>query len=188
MRAHIQIAIWKSAALESEPSALDPAEHGWERDDRTKCMLPVTLPPNVVVAQPGVLDIIKCGCTADTPCFTAMCGCYKAHFPWTLFCGSMSGRSELPERAYSTVWLSGGLWQLWLVWRLNQIRNVLMTHTYMHWCDRYRNSFIWLSTTENMGVATKIILISCVVIKMLTKTVISVMAAVICIFSVKYWS
>jgi hypothetical protein len=44
----------------------------------------------------------------------------------------LSRRSELPERAYSTSWHSGGLWQWWLVWRLSQVRNVLMTHTYIH--------------------------------------------------------
>jgi hypothetical protein len=40
------------------------------------------------------------------------------------------------------------------------------------------------SHMKNMGIATKFILIPCVVIEMLTNTVISVMAAVICIFSV----
>ena len=60
MRAHIQIAICKSA-LESEPSALDPAEYGWERDERVRCMVPVTLPPNVSVTPPEVLEMIKCG-------------------------------------------------------------------------------------------------------------------------------
>jgi hypothetical protein len=38
----------------------------------------------------------------------------------------------MPERAYSTCWHSGGLWQWWLVWRLSQIRDVLMTHTYIY--------------------------------------------------------
>jgi hypothetical protein len=48
-RAHIPIAICKSA-LESEPSALDTAEYGWERDERVRCMTLVTLPPNFSVA------------------------------------------------------------------------------------------------------------------------------------------
>jgi hypothetical protein len=63
-QAHIQTAIWKSA-LDSEPPVLEPAEYGWERDERTRCMISVTLPPNVVVAPPEVLDMIKCGSTAD---------------------------------------------------------------------------------------------------------------------------
>ena len=78
MRAHIQTAISKSA-LESESSALDPAEYGWERDERVRCMFLLTLPPNVSVAPSEVLEMIKCGCTTDTPCSTAMCECHKAH-------------------------------------------------------------------------------------------------------------
>jgi hypothetical protein len=80
MRAHIQTAICKSG-LESEPSVLDPAEYGWERDERVRCMVPVTLPPNVSVAPPEVLEMTKCGCTTDTLCSTAMCECHKTHFP-----------------------------------------------------------------------------------------------------------
>jgi hypothetical protein len=49
--AHIQTPIWKSA-LDSETPALDPAEYGWERDERARCMIPVTLLPNIVVAPP----------------------------------------------------------------------------------------------------------------------------------------
>jgi len=31
--------------------------------------------------------MIKCGCARDTPCLTAMCGCYTAILPCTMFCG-----------------------------------------------------------------------------------------------------
>jgi hypothetical protein len=73
-RAHIQTAILKSA-LDSEPPAFDPAEYGCERGEHTRRMIPVTLPPNVVVAPPEVLDMIKCGSSTDTTFLTAMCGC-----------------------------------------------------------------------------------------------------------------
>ena len=79
-RAYISTAICKSA-FESEPSALDPAEYGWERDERVRCMVLVTLPPNVSVAPSEVLEMINCGCTTDTPSSTAMCECDKAQFP-----------------------------------------------------------------------------------------------------------
>jgi hypothetical protein len=78
--AHIPTAICKSA-LECKPSALDPAEYGWERGERVRYMVLVTPPPNVSVAPSEVLKMIKCGCTTDTPCSTAMCECHKAHFP-----------------------------------------------------------------------------------------------------------
>jgi hypothetical protein len=45
-RTHIPTAICKSA-LDSESSALDPAEYGWERDECVRCMALVTLPPNI---------------------------------------------------------------------------------------------------------------------------------------------
>jgi hypothetical protein len=61
-RANIPTAICKSA-LEYEPSALDPAEYGWERDKCVRCMVLLTLPPNVSVAPSEVLEMIKCGCT-----------------------------------------------------------------------------------------------------------------------------
>jgi hypothetical protein len=66
-QAHIQTAIWKTA-LDSRPPALDPAGYGWERDERTRCVTPVT-------QLPEVPDMITYGSTTDTPCLTAMCGC-----------------------------------------------------------------------------------------------------------------
>jgi hypothetical protein len=75
-QAHIPTAISKSA-LESEPSALVPsAEYGWERDERVRCMVHVTLPPNVSGAGNDKVWLYY-----DTPSSTAMCECHKAHFP-----------------------------------------------------------------------------------------------------------
>ena len=39
------------------------------------------------VAPPDVFEMIKCGCARDTPCSTAMCGCYTAILPCTKFRG-----------------------------------------------------------------------------------------------------
>ena len=85
-RAHIQTAIWKSA-LQSDPPPFDPVEFGWERDERAKCLKPVTLQPDVSVAPSEVLEMIRCGCSTETPCSTAMCGCYTGHLSCTIFCG-----------------------------------------------------------------------------------------------------
>ena len=65
-------------------------------------MIPVTLPPNVIEASPEVLDMIKCCCTTDTRCLTAMCGCYKAHLPCTMFCGCYG---EVNYRKEYTRWV-----------------------------------------------------------------------------------
>jgi len=37
------------------------------------------------VAPPDVFEVIKCGCATNTPCSTAMCGCYTAILPCTMF-------------------------------------------------------------------------------------------------------
>ena len=85
-RVHIQTAIWKSA-LESEPPALDPVDFGCERDEHTRCLIPVTVQPNVSLALLEMLEMVRCGCATDTPCLMAMCGCNTAHLPCTMFCG-----------------------------------------------------------------------------------------------------
>ena len=50
-------------------------------------VIPVTVQPNVSLALPEMLEMIRCGCATDASCSTAMCGCYTAHLPCTLFCG-----------------------------------------------------------------------------------------------------
>ncbi|XP_078661436.1 uncharacterized protein LOC144905583 [Branchiostoma floridae x Branchiostoma belcheri] len=85
-RAHIQTAIWKYATS-YEPPALDPVQFGWERDERSRCLVPVTVQPDVTVAPPEVLEMVRCGCATEAPCSTSMCGCYTAHLSCTIFCG-----------------------------------------------------------------------------------------------------
>jgi hypothetical protein len=72
-------------------------------------MIPVTLPQNVSIAPSEVLEMIKCGCTTDTPCSTAMCEYHNL----AIFCGC-------------TDCDSGDLSQY------SQIRVVLMTQTFLY--------------------------------------------------------
>ena len=69
-RAHIQTAIWKSS-LQSEPPALDPVGFGWERDERARCLNPVTLQPDVSFALPEVLQMVTMGFTGRVTLFFA---------------------------------------------------------------------------------------------------------------------
>ncbi|KAI8514533.1 corticospinal neuron axon guidance through spinal cord [Branchiostoma belcheri] len=85
-RAHIQTAIWKYATS-YEPPGLDPVQFGWERDERSRCLVAVTVQPDVTVAPPEVLEMVRCGCATEAPCSTSMCGCYTAHLSCTIFCG-----------------------------------------------------------------------------------------------------
>ena len=84
-RAHIQTAIWKAAA-EADPPAMDPTLYGWKREEASRSLVPVLLPPNVALAPSYILEIIRCGCSSERPCFTAQCRCTAAKLPCTIFC------------------------------------------------------------------------------------------------------
>ena len=53
-RAHLQVCIWK-AALDSDPPPLDPSQYGFTRDERSKSMVPTTVPDSVELAPTDVL-------------------------------------------------------------------------------------------------------------------------------------
>ena len=82
LKAHIQTAIWKSAN-ESRPPELEPTKYGWRRDIVSKSLVPITLPPDVALAPPEVLELIRCGCCSQTPC---SCRCSVAKLSCTVFC------------------------------------------------------------------------------------------------------
>ena len=95
-RAHIQTAIWKSAAL-SNPPAMDPTKFGWERDELSRTLVPRMMPPNTGIAPPEVLQMIRCGCSSETPCYTSHCRCTAAKLPCTVSCacrGEMCCKNE----------------------------------------------------------------------------------------------
>jgi len=53
---------------------------------RARCLIPVTFQPNVNVAPPEVLEIVRWGCATDTLCSTALCECCTAHLSCAMFC------------------------------------------------------------------------------------------------------
>ncbi|KAG0719750.1 hypothetical protein GWK47_049874 [Chionoecetes opilio] len=57
-RAHYQVCTWK-AALEKNPPHLLPTDLGWEKDEATKSLLPITVPEGVALAPPDVLKVIS---------------------------------------------------------------------------------------------------------------------------------
>ena len=67
LRAHFQVAVWKSAP-EPDPPSLDPKEYGWVHDEATKTLTPRTLPSDVALAPSEVLELLRCGCSTDEPC------------------------------------------------------------------------------------------------------------------------
>ena len=69
LRAHVQIAVWKSA-LHPDPPSFDPTEYGWSSDEPSKTLTTRTLPSDVPLALPEVLELLQCGCSTDEPCST----------------------------------------------------------------------------------------------------------------------
>ena len=97
LRAHIQTAIWKSAN-DSRPPELEPTKYGCERDVVSKSLVPITLPPDVTLAPPEVLELIRCGCSSQTPC---SCRCSVAKLSCTVLC-ACHGEAVCGNESYKT--------------------------------------------------------------------------------------
>lgn len=97
LRAHYQTIIWKSS-LQADPPALDPVQFGWSKDEADQGFVPVGLPEGVSPVPEGVLKIIRCGCSSDTPCSTARCGCVVAQLSCSVFCSCRGAEECCNER------------------------------------------------------------------------------------------
>ena len=80
-RAHFQVSVWK-AALEKDPPELAPTNFGWEKDEASRSLLPVTI-SGVALAPMDVLNVTSCGCATDQPCATIRCMCGTAQMSGT---------------------------------------------------------------------------------------------------------
>ena len=67
--------MWHNA-LNQDFDALDPCLHGWGKDETSKSLYPVMLPPETKIAPDEVLRSITCGCKSNS-CVTNACGCKK---------------------------------------------------------------------------------------------------------------
>ena len=85
-RTHFQVSVWK-AALEKDPPELAPTHFGWEEDEASRSLLPVTVSEGVAIAPMDVLKVSRCGCATDQPCATARCMHGTAKMSCTIFCG-----------------------------------------------------------------------------------------------------
>ena len=65
-RAHFQVSVWR-AVLEKYHSELVPIWYGWEKDEASKSLLPVTVLGGAVLALLDVIKMIRCGCASDQP-------------------------------------------------------------------------------------------------------------------------
>ena len=48
---------------------------GWEKDEDSKSLLPVTVPEGAALAPLDIIKVIMFGCTTDQPCANDMCMC-----------------------------------------------------------------------------------------------------------------
>ena len=73
---------------ESTPRApnVDPTKYGWFKDEQTKSIQPVTLPPSKLSAPDYILKLVCCSCASERPCHSNRCGCVAAHLACTTFC------------------------------------------------------------------------------------------------------
>ena len=62
-------------ALMQEPPNLDPTEYGWFKDEATKSLQPVMLPPTKLSAPDYILKLVCCSCSSAQPCHSSRCGC-----------------------------------------------------------------------------------------------------------------
>ena len=57
LRANVQISVWRSALL-PEPPSFDPSDYGWTLEETNKTLNLRTLPSDVAVAPPEVLELL----------------------------------------------------------------------------------------------------------------------------------
>ena len=84
-RAHFPICIWKHAFDLNVPD-LDLVQCGWTKDEATKSLAAVHVPPNTDLDLSYIQELIKCSCSSDPACVSANCGCKKAGMPCFVFC------------------------------------------------------------------------------------------------------
>ena len=101
IRATCEVGPFPSICMESSirnsPPELAPTNCGWEKDEASRSLLPVTISEGVAVALMDVLKVIRCGCATDQPCATARCMCGTAQMSCTIFCGC-HGMKECVKR------------------------------------------------------------------------------------------
>ena len=74
-----------------EPPNLDPTEYGWLKDEVTKSLQPVMLPPTKLPAPDYILKLVCCSCSSAQPCHSSRCGCVAANLACTTFCHCQGG-------------------------------------------------------------------------------------------------
>ena len=73
-RVHFKVSVSK-AVLENDHPVLVPIWYGWNKDETSESLLPVTLPESAAHAPLNVITVIRFGCATDQPCSNDSCMC-----------------------------------------------------------------------------------------------------------------
>ena len=73
-RGLLQAMIWYYA-MERCPPEVDVTLSGWHKDLSNGMLVPVGIPDDVLPAHDAVLNMVKCGCSSDSPCSSKRCSC-----------------------------------------------------------------------------------------------------------------
>ena len=74
-----------------EPPNLDPTEYGWFKDEVTKSLQPVMLPPTKLPAPDYILKLVCCSYSSAQPCHSSRCVCVAGNLACTTFCHCQGG-------------------------------------------------------------------------------------------------
>ncbi|KAG1677196.1 hypothetical protein GQR58_013996 [Nymphon striatum] len=97
-RAHLQTCIWK-AALDLDPPAVDPTEHGYTRHESSKSLLPTTVPDGVSLAPDEIMALIKCNCDDTAPCRNMRCQLIKNN----IICILIKNKDKMQQMAVEDI-------------------------------------------------------------------------------------
>ena len=60
--------------------------YGWHKDLISGTLVPVGIPDGVSPAPNAVLDMVKCGCSSNSPCSSKRCGCSSSGIVCSIMC------------------------------------------------------------------------------------------------------
>ena len=85
LRSHLTVMIWKETKSPGPPN-VDPCQYGFEHERPGGMLIPRSVEAGVSLAPGFLLQLIKCGCSSNSPCKTMTCTCRKSGLSCSIFC------------------------------------------------------------------------------------------------------
>ena len=111
LRSHLTVMIWKDT-MSPDPPNVDLWQYGFERPGGM--LIPRTVEAGVSLGPGFILQLIKCGCSSNSPCKTMTCTYRKSGLSGSIFCsGSVNENCYIPDtvntsqtRIYITLYIA----------------------------------------------------------------------------------